>query len=216
MSSPKEKIVRLYVGEFPLIKHITKRLGLKEIFLKYIKPHKNEKIPAVNSLMILLFNLTCGRQPLYELEEWAGCINPGIFGYKSLKKGVINDDRFGRALYKLYLADRATMMTDIVLSMIKTTNLDLSQIHNDSTTIKAYGKIPGRTRSGLKLEYGNSKDHRPDLKQIVYTLTISADYNGDYKTRKGHYKIHWIFSSEKKKRDQESREKALRKAECEF
>ena len=47
MSSNKEKIIRLYVGELPLIKNIIERLGLREIFTKYIKPHKNEKIPAV-------------------------------------------------------------------------------------------------------------------------------------------------------------------------
>ncbi len=27
----------------------------------------------------------------------------------------------------------------------------------------------------LELKRGNSKDHRPDLKQLVYTLTVSAD-----------------------------------------
>jgi transposase len=53
--------------------------------------------------------------------------------------------------------------------------LDLSRIHNDSTTVKACGKIPGTTLTGLSLKLGKSKDHRPDLKQIVYCLTISAD-----------------------------------------
>jgi len=46
MSSNKEKIIRLYLGELPLIKNIIEQLGLREIFAKYIKPHKNEKIPA--------------------------------------------------------------------------------------------------------------------------------------------------------------------------
>jgi transposase len=150
MSSPKEKITRFYVGELPLIKSIIERLGLREIFAQYIKRHKNEKIPALDSLMILLFNITCGRQPLYELEEWVEHIHPKIFGHDSFKEGIINDDRFGKALDKLYMADRATIMTQIVMAMIKLTNLDLGQIHNDSTTIKAYGKIPGRTRTGLK------------------------------------------------------------------
>lgn len=309
------------MGELPLIKSIIERLGLREIFAQYIKRHKNEKIPALDSLMMLLFNITCGRQPLYELEEWVEHIHPKIFGHDSFKKGTINDDRFGKALDKLYMADRATIMTRIVMAMIKLTDLDLRQIHNDSTTIKAYGKIPGRTRTGLKLEYGHSKDYRPDLKQIVYNLTISADgavpvhyktyggsrtddtihietwntlrqiagqpsflyvadskvctrkqlshivtyggrvvtiipetwkeveafktelrqkkkrriiicrrvipensnqveyfscYQGDHRTIKDHYKIHWIFSSEKKKRDQKDREKVLKKIEHEL
>jgi len=175
MSSEKEKIFRLYVGELPLIRNVTLRLGLKQILSKHIKSHGNEHIPTVDSLMMLLFNITCGRQPLYELEEWVGRIDPKIFECGDCMNGTINDDRFGRALDKLYRADRATMMTDIVIAMVKMTGLDLSRIHNDSTTVKAYGKIPGKTRSGLKLAYGKSKDYRPDLKQLLYTLTISAD-----------------------------------------
>ena len=175
MSRDYDTITRLQVGEMPLIRKVIEQLHLKDILLKYIKPHKKESIPAVDSLLILLFNITISRQPLYEIEQWVERIDPKVFGYKFFKKGVINDDRFGRALYKLYLSDRASMMTDIVLSMIKFTGIDLSRVHNDSTTVKAYGEIPGRTRTGLKLAQGHSKDHRPDLKQIVYSLSVSAD-----------------------------------------
>ena len=66
-------------------------------------------------------------------------------------------------------------MTEIVLKMIKTVNLDMSRVHNDSTTVKAYGKIPGVTKNGLKTANGNNKEHRPDLKQLVFSLTISSD-----------------------------------------
>ncbi len=318
MSRDHDTITRLRVGEMPLIRKVIEQLHLKDIFLKYIKPHKKETIPAADSLLILLFNITGGRQPLYEIEQWVQRMDSRVFGYKFFKKGVMNDDRFGRALHKLYLTDRASMMTDIVLSMIKFTGIDLSRVHNDSTTVKAYGKMPGRTRTGLKLAQGHSKDHRPDLKQIVYSLSVSADgavpvhyktyagnrsddtthietwstlhkiigrpsflyvadskvctekqlfhivnhggrvvtiipdtwkevrdfkeelrrgkknkkiiwrrtvpgeresveyfscFSGNHRTAKGNYKIHWVYSSEKKKRDRDIREKALKKAE---
>ncbi|GAJ24189.1 unnamed protein product, partial [marine sediment metagenome] len=45
----------------------------------------------------------------------------------------------------------------------------------DSTTVKAYGRIPGTTKTGLKMANGKSKDHRPDLKQLLFSLTISSD-----------------------------------------
>ena len=51
----------------------------------------------------------------------------------------------------------------------------MSRIHNDSTTVKAYGKIAGVTRDGLKMAHGNNKDHRPDLVHLVFSLTISSD-----------------------------------------
>ena len=31
---------------------------------------------------------------------------------------------------------------------------------------KAYGQIPGKTKTGLELKRGKSKDHRPDLNPI--------------------------------------------------
>lgn len=163
-----QKIIRQYVGEIPILRHIAQRLGIKEILSHYIPLHGNEKVSSLDSLMFLVYNITCGRQPLYELEEWVTKMNPGMFGYTSFEKGVFNDDRFARALDKLYHVDRASLMTEIVVNTVKTINLKLDQVNNDSTTVKAYGKIPGKTNTGLELKRGHSKDHRPDLKQLVY------------------------------------------------
>jgi hypothetical protein len=68
-------------------------------------------------------------------------------------------------LDKLYLVDRASLMTELVVEFVKEFNIALQRISNDSTTIKACVKYPGKTLTGLELKRGNSKDHRPDLKQ---------------------------------------------------
>lgn len=178
MSRPKQKkLERLQVGGLPLIHAIAERMRLREILYKYIPPHGNETIPAVESLMLLIFNLTLGKYPLYELEEWTASIDPRCIGYQRFTggQGRFNDDRFGRALDKLYMADRASLMTEIVITMVEEFNVDLQRVHNDSTSVKAYGRIPGKTKNGLELQRGASKDHRPDLKQLVLSLTISAD-----------------------------------------
>ena len=146
---------------------------MKDILSAYLPPvYGNESIPVVDTLILLMCNITLGRQPLYELEQWARSIDPNCFG---LPVENLNDDRFARALDKLYLADRASLMTEIVVKMIEEVGLELLRIHNDSTTVKAYGKIPGKTMTGLELARGHSKDHRPDLKQLVFSLSISSD-----------------------------------------
>jgi transposase len=66
-------------------------------------------------------------------------------------------------------------MTKIVLAVVKKFNIELEQIHNDSTTIKAFGEYPKKSSTGLEFKKGMSKDHRPDLKQLVYSLTVSHD-----------------------------------------
>lgn len=170
-----KNLKRLRVGGLPLINAVAERMRLREILYDHIIPHGNEDIPAVESLMLLIFNLTLGKAPLYELEEWVASIDGRCLGYEELKGGRFNDDRFGRALDKLYMADRASLMTRLVVTVVKEFDLHMDRIHNDSTTVKAFGKIAGRTRSGLELKRGKSKDHRPDLKQLVFSLSISSD-----------------------------------------
>ena len=170
-----ETIKRQRVGEIPLLLRLSKRLGLKEMLGRYIKSHGNLRIPTADSLLLLLFNMTGGRQPLYELEQWVLGIDSRLLGYPCFEEGLFNDDRFGRALDKLYEVDRASLMTEVAMTVVKTFDLDFNRLHNDSTSLKAFGTIAGTTRNGLYLHRGVSKDHRPDLKQLVFWLTISAD-----------------------------------------
>jgi transposase len=53
--------------------------------------------------------------------------------------------------------------------------------HNDSTTITLQGAYPSATggrrrgKASLGIALGHNKDHRPDLKQLLWILTISAE-----------------------------------------
>ncbi|GFP35652.1 hypothetical protein HKBW3S43_01441, partial [Candidatus Hakubella thermalkaliphila] len=182
MSSTKdESLTRFTVAGIPLITSVSLRLGLKDILSAYLPPiYGNESIPVVDTLILLMCNITLGRQPLYELGQWVQSIDPSCFGLSVENLRIFNDDRFARALDKLYLADRASLMTEVVVEMIEEVDLELSRIHNDSTTVKAYGKIPGKTITGLELARGNSKDHRPDLKQLVFSCVLRPIPATDY------------------------------------
>ncbi len=164
-----EELKRYNISGIPLIKSVSAILSLKEIFSKHIGSYGNEKVPVCDTLLLLIWNITLGRQPLYELSGWIDDIDPKCHGLGRQEVDALNDDRFARALDKLYMADRATIMTEIVVKMIKAVDLDMSRIHNDSTTVKAYGKIGGTTKDGLRMANGKSKDHRPDLKQLLFS-----------------------------------------------
>lgn len=125
--------------------------------------------------MLLVYNLILGKDPLYELQEWVESIDFRCIDIGNYVKVEFNDDRFGRVLNKLYMTDRASLMTEIVVSFVKEFEIALTHLSNDAATIKAFGKYPGRTKTGLELKRGNSKDHRPDLKQLVFSLSIAGD-----------------------------------------
>lgn len=168
-------LIRRYVGELPILRSCAARLGFRHILSRYLPSHGNERLAAVDSLMIMVYNIACGRQPVYELEHWARRLGRRVLPGNGAGMNLLNDDRFGRALDKLYMADRASLATEIAVETTRIEQLEHTRVHNDSTTIKAYGRIGGTTRTGLFLARGPSKDHRPDLKQLVYSLTISAD-----------------------------------------
>ena len=165
------------VGELPLLHSIANRFDLRDLLDEYIPQQRKEEIPPADALMLLIYNFAKGRCPLYELEQWIQSLDFKCIGYDESTKSKFNDDRFGVVLDRLFSVDRSTLMTTIVLHMVKKFNIDLSQMHNDSTTIKAFGDYSEetKTKTGVSLEKGHSKDHRPDLKQLLFTLTISAD-----------------------------------------
>jgi transposase len=66
--------------------------------------------------------------------------------------------------------------------VVKEFDLDLDELHNDSTTVTFFGEYRGagegklvRGKKTPAVTFGHNKDHRPDLKQLLYHLTVSAD-----------------------------------------
>ncbi|MGH3502590.1 MAG: IS1634 family transposase, partial [Nocardioidaceae bacterium] len=117
----------------------------------------------------------------YGLGEWAARFDPTLLGLGEGDLEVLNDDRVGRALEALFDADRASLLTAVVLRAVAEFGIDTSQLHNDSTSISVHGVYPdaiGTVRGGKPtpvITFGHSKDHRPDLKQLVWILTVASD-----------------------------------------
>ena len=170
------------VGAFPLVNHVLKRLRFDQILQKHLPPpDPRSQIPTRNALGFLLRNLVLSRRPLYGLGEWAQDGIPALMGLEPDHVRLLNDDRVGRALDRLFDADREALLTDLVVFMVREFEVDLEEFHSDSTSITLQGKYKGATGKRLRgkptlhATYGHNKDHRPDLKQILWILTISAD-----------------------------------------
>ena len=90
-------------------------------------------------------------------------------------------ERIGRALDRLFDADRAALLTEVVLTVGQKFAVRFAELHNDSTSVRFCGQYRGasghpiRGRTAPAITYGYSKDHRPDLKQLLFILTTEAD-----------------------------------------
>jgi transposase len=170
------------LGPLPLINHFLDRLGL-EAHLERFVPTQDRRIrlPYAKGLGVLLRSILVEREPIYRQQEIVSGFAAGCFGLEGEQVGHVGDDAIGRALDRLFDADRAALLTEVVVAATETFGVALQELHNDSTTIRFCGQYltaQGRSvrgRRGPFITYGYSKDHRPDLKQLLFILTSSDD-----------------------------------------
>ena len=61
-----------------------------------------------------------------------------MYGLGERDLGHLGDDRLGRALDRLYDADRGALLTAVVLAVGKGFGVKFEELHNDSTSIVCF------------------------------------------------------------------------------
>jgi transposase len=164
------KAIRL--GAIPIVNKYMDSLCIDTLFKDVVPEDPRDKIPVWKTLGIILRNIILERYPLYQIGEWA--LDRNLLN--DLQKDSMTDDRIGRALDRLFRSDRATLLTKLVLKAMTTYDIEVDRLHNDSTTISLNGDYKGYDElKAAKPKRGINKDHRPDLKQVIFSLTTSAD-----------------------------------------
>ena len=168
------------IGALPIINKFIKRIELKKLLSSYLVSKENQKFSYADAILIFVRNILLEREPLYKLSEWVARFDPYLIGLKEQDPNILNDDRVGRSLDALFDADRASLLTKTVLKVVEEFSIELSQLHNDSTTVTVYGEYRGEFsrhngKTSIRMLKGHNKDFRPDLKQLLFTLTVSRD-----------------------------------------
>lgn len=170
------------LGPLPLINHFLDRLGLEEILERFVPtPSRRTKLPYAKGIGVLVRSLLVDREPIYRQHETVSAFAESAFGLGPDLVDFVRDDAIGRALDRLFEADRAALVTEVVIAAVQRFGLVLDELHNDSTTVSfcgQYRSAGGRTLRGRRapfITYGYSKNHRPDLKQLLFILTTSED-----------------------------------------
>jgi transposase len=169
---------KVRIATLPLINRCFATLGVR---------HRLEDILCsaryAAAIELLIKSLLIEPAALYRVPAWAQQFDP-------IERGAapLTDAGLGRALDRLFQADRATVQPTLTLVAIARFAIDVSQIHSDSTSVKFSGAYTAQSRKGVHLTRGHSKDHRPDLKQLLYNLSMARDgaVPIHFKTHAGH------------------------------
>jgi len=162
------------VDVLPMVKHYMDQLDLYSLFTKYISKPSGCHVEPAQILSIMVMNIICGSHPLYKIEEWISDYSDGL-SERPINASDYNDDQLTRNLERLFDADRNSIMTELAIKAIQIYNLEISRFHNDSTSITFMGEYQNVDHEAVMLKHGFNKDHRPDCKQIVFGLNITAD-----------------------------------------
>ena len=165
------------IGALPIVNRILARLGLETLLDDYVPVDPRATLAPSASLLVLVRNLVIDRAPAYKITEWVVDRPEALLGLAPGENDALNDDRIGRALDALFAADRASMLTKLMCSMIETFEISLDELHNDATTLSMQGDYSSsiaNSPTAPRVRFGHAKE-RPDLAQLIYLLTVSAD-----------------------------------------
>lgn len=169
-------VITKKIDVFPMAKYYIDQLGVYDLFAKHILKPKGCPVEPAQILSIMVCNIICASHPLYKIKQWAANYMDGL-SESDLNASDYNDDQLAKNLDRLFDADRSSLMTELSANAIKVHQLETNQIHNDSTSITFTGAYKDEYPEAVKLKHGFNKDHRPDCKQIVFGLNITADGN---------------------------------------
>jgi transposase len=171
------------VAALPILDCLLRRLRLDEFLRDHLpREDRRSRVPTATALLVLVRNLLVSREPLYGVGEWAARHAPALLGLTPEQLPALNDDRVGRCLDRLFDADIPSLTLAVVTHAVRAFGVALDELHNDSTTITFHGDYEDadrertlRGRLRLAVTWGHNKDHRPDLKQLLYILTVTRD-----------------------------------------
>ena len=178
-----KRIVTHCVGALPIINRLLDRMRLRDFLARHLPAEDSRtKVDTPRVVLLLLRNLLVSREPMYGVAEWARNFGPELFDLRPREFDYLNDDRVGRCLDRVFQALDTNLIMDVVTHVVGEFEVCLDELHNDSTTVSFFGDYPSaeterrvKGQTAPAITWGHSKDHRPDLKQLLYILTVSDD-----------------------------------------
>jgi len=170
------------LDHLPLIAQILKDLRVAEIVDARVPTHPDRCVSVGTCVEAMVLTILMGSHTLYRVGEALRTWDLGVLLGQEIKASQLSDDKLGRSLDRLFAAGVSGINTAVMLSALERYELSASWVHHDTTSISLQGAYatssPGDPEDPDAAPYiarGHSKDYRPDLKQIVFGLSVTGD-----------------------------------------
>jgi len=173
----KVEVERL--DHLPVIAGTIKEIGLIEKIDALIPPHEDEIVSTGQAIAALII---CGmgflQKPLSLTPHFFESRPIGyLLGNEKLKAKDFNRFKLSRELENLYLQGPEQIFSQLSAEICQEQGIAQNVVHGDTTSFSFDGQYDLEEDQDpvVKITHGYSKDHRPDLKQIVLEMAVSPD-----------------------------------------
>ena len=164
-----------------IVAGICQEIGLVGTINEMIPTQSERKVSCGTATLAMILNgLGLTSRALYLMPEYMENKPVKLLTGEDLEASDFNDDTLGRALDDLYQTGITELFAQIAQDAVTTYNLDVVFAHTDTSSFSLTGEYKSEAaqeavekRGAVKITHGYSKDHRPDLKQVVVTLVTS-------------------------------------------
>ena len=161
------------VAHLPFVRAVIDKLGFLDIIDAHCPMHALNRVSDSECVATLVLNVLCGRPALYRMDEWLGKLDLDVLLGEGSDAKAFNDTRLALALDHIDAAGTDTLMADVAQRYLNDRDDWVFTVHHDTTSISLYGAYEATIDDGVPVPArGHSKDHRPDLKQLIYGLTL--------------------------------------------
>ena len=159
------------VAHLPFVRAVVDQLGILQAIDARCPKHVLNRVADSDCVLALILNVLCGRPALYRMDEWLARLDVDVLFGEGTAAEAFNDTRLAEALDHLDEAGTDNVLANIVRAYLAEDGEPRAfSVHHDTTSVTLFGAYDGETEP--RPMHGYSKDHRPDLKQLIYGLTL--------------------------------------------
>ena len=153
-----------------------KDLGLVEFFDQELGSDADEMSPGEAVAAMIINGLGFTDRPLSLTPQFFLQVPVDLLLRDGLTAEQINRHKLGRVLDQLHDAGVSELFTRAAEIAATKEGVDTSAQVNDTTSFSVTGVYDQDSdEHEIRIKHGFSKDHRPDLKQVIHELVVSCD-----------------------------------------
>lgn len=164
------------LDHLPLVAACMRHLEIAKTIDEIVPPHPLNHVTTGECVEAMVLSILTGEHALYNVSDVLSKYDTSIIFQKEVNPNWFHDNRLGNSLDDLKKAGLDSSYSAIISKAIVKHSLDLSHLHFDTTSLSFYGDYKTDEENPL-VTYGHSKKHRPDLKQVLFGMTVTQDGN---------------------------------------